>query len=186
MSTEFLKEVHAESRILISESELKAAIAVMAGKVRDKMLDKHPIVVCCMNGGMLFTAETVQHFDFPMQMDYVHATRYRNELSGGQLHWLKLHTIDPSDRTIIILDDILDGGITLAELKAYYLQKGAKEVCTAVMLDKTTRREPGGLKCADFKALDLPDYYVYGFGLDYHGYWRNVPNICAVAKQHMV
>ncbi|MDA7742345.1 hypoxanthine-guanine phosphoribosyltransferase [Francisellaceae bacterium] len=182
----FIKEVHAESDILISESELNLAFDNVAKQLNIDLADKNPIFVCCMNGGLMFTSEIVKRLTMPLQIDYVHASRYRNDYEGGKLNWIKEHNIDFKDRTVVLLDDILDGGITLAEIKKFYEAGGAGEVLTTVMLDKITDREHAGLKSADYVGLPVEDLYVYGFGLDYHGYLRNVPAIYAVAKHHMI
>lgn len=182
----FIKEVHAESDILISESELAKAFDAIGDKLNKDLSNRNPIFVCCMNGGLMTTSEVVKRLVMPLQIDYVHASRYKHDYAGGKLNWIKAPNLDFKGRAVVLLDDILDGGITLAEIKKFYLAGGAAEVLTVVMLDKITDREHEGLHVADYVGLRVEDRYVYGFGLDYHGYLRNVPAIYAVAEHHMI
>jgi len=117
---------------------------------------------------------------FPLEMDYIHATRYRGTTRGGDLHWLVEPRIDLKGRTIVIVDDIMDGGLTLASIIDYCKQANAKDVYTAVLVDKRRTREPGVNFEPDFVGLTTPDKYLFGFGLDYEEYLRNAPGIYAV------
>ena len=122
--------------------------------------------------------------DFPLEVDYVHATRYRGDLKPGQLHWKVKPSVDLRDRTVLVVDDILDGGITLAAIIEEVKALGAKEVFSAVLVDKHQKRVVGGLQQADFVGLQVDDHYIFGYGMDYNEYLRNAPGIFIAAEEH--
>ncbi|WP_119342698.1 hypoxanthine-guanine phosphoribosyltransferase [Facilibium subflavum] len=187
ITPQFIKEVFDASRVMVTSQTLEASFDQLAKSITDEQKKENPIAVCVMNGGLFITSEIVKRLQFPLQVDYIHASRYRNEYTGSQtLNWVKTPNIDPRGRTVILFDDILDGGLTLSEVKRYYEDRGAKKVLTAVMLDKKAPREKGGLMKADYFGLEVENEFLFGFGLDFHGYLRNVPAIHAVDKKHMI
>ena len=128
----------------------------------------------------MFSGQLLTHLNFPLQLDYLHATRYRAETQGGTLDWLVEPSIELKNRHVVILDDILDEGHTLNAIIEFCEQQGAQKVYTAVLLDKQHERKAvEGFK-ADFEGLKVEDRFVFGFGMDYQGYWRNAPGIYAV------
>jgi hypoxanthine phosphoribosyltransferase len=149
------------------------AFDTLAEKINVVLKEENPILLTVMNGALMTSSELAKRLNFPLEMDYVHATRYRGEFAGGAIHWLHEPNSSLKDRTVLVVDDILDGGITLAEIVAYCNNHGAKKVYTAVMLDKYQKRVPNGLQKADFVGIEIEDHFVFGFGLDYQGYWRN-------------
>ena len=185
ITPELIKEVHKHSDVIVSESELMAAFDRLALALTDDFSESNPIFVCCMNGGLFSTSEVLKRLSFPLQIDYVHATRYRKN-KDGSINWIKTPNINPEGRVVILVDDILDGGVTLAEVKKYYQNKKVKAVKTLVTLDKRAPREASGLEKCDYKGLSIENRYVYGLGLDYHGYLRNIPAIHAVHPKHMI
>lgn len=183
----FINEVFTASRQVVGKETLTRAFDKLAKAITQAHKRDNPIAVCVMNGGLFITSEIVKRLAFPLQLDYVHASRYRNEYTGSQkLNWVKTPNISPAGRSILLFDDILDGGLTLAEVKRYYEDQGAKKVHTVVMLDKRVSREQGGTIEADYTGVEVEDGFLFGFGLDYHGYLRNVPAIYAVAEKHMM
>lgn len=182
----FINEVLEQATELVSKEELMAAFDKMAHEVTAALKDKNPVLLCVMNGGLMTMSELAMRLRFPLQMDYLHATRYMGETSGGaKVFWRREPSIDLTGRTVVIVDDILDGGITLQAIIEFCEKENAAEVYSAVMLDKQVVREPNGLENADFTGLEIEDRYVFGFGLDYHDYLRNIPAIYAVAPEHM-
>ncbi len=186
MSPEFVKEVHQHAKLLITPSQISHAYDQMAEAITRDLQDENPIFVCLMNGGLFATAELTKRLNFPLQIDYVQASRYGNNYQGDQLTWIKSPNINPQNRTVVICDDILDGGITLGESVRYFESLGAGRIITAVLLDKQVNRASNGLREAGYAGLTIGDYFVYGCGLDYHGYFRNVPAIYAVDPKHMI
>lgn len=144
--------------------------------------DEKPLVLCVMGGGVVFTGQLLPQLLFPLEFGYVQASRYHNRTHGDeQLVWKVKPGEEVRDRTILVLDDILDEGVTLAEIKAQCLALGAKRVVVAVLVEKLL--DPNKLKPikADFVGLQVPNQYVFGCGMDAYGWWRNLPAIYALS-----
>ena len=137
-----------------------------------------PVVICVMGGGVVFAGQLLTQLNFPLELDYVHASRYQNKTVGLTLNWQALPKLDLSGRTVLIVDDILDEGITLLAIQEKCLALGAKQVLSAVLVEKTL----GHAKPirADFVGLEVPNRYVFGYGMDAYGWWRNLSSIYAL------
>ncbi len=182
----FIQEVLDASTLLISKETIMKAFDAMAIQATQVLKNKNPILLCVMNGGLMTMSELAMRLNFPLQMDYLHATRYDGETHGGrQIFWRKEPSIPMKDRVVVIVDDILDGGLTLKAIEDFCKKEQAKEIYTAVMLDKPAARDPDGVQKADFTGIAIEDHYVFGFGLDYKEYLRNIPGIYAVDQKHM-
>lgn len=175
------QEVIDNAECLYDEKQVNAAIDKMAKEITDKLADSNPVILCVMTGALITTGHLAVRLHFPLEIDYIHATRYRGSTRGGDLHWLVEPRTDLTNRTVVIVDDILDGGLTMAAIKDYCAQNKAKEVHTAVLVDKKRVREPGVDFEPDFVGLVAENKYLFGFGLDYEEYLRNVPGIYAVS-----
>lgn len=167
---------------LYSQAQVEAAIDTLARAANDSLRDKNPLVVCIMNGGVVFFGKLLPQLAFPLQLDYIHATRYGARLKGGELHWVAEPHVSARDRCVLLVDDILDEGTTLAAIEAHYRDAGASEIYKAVLVEKERQRSVDIQ--VDFTGLMVPDRYVFGFGMDYKGYLRNAPGIYAVAEAH--
>jgi hypoxanthine phosphoribosyltransferase len=185
ITPEFIRTVQKSAKQLLSKAQIDAAFEQMATKVTATLEYANPVIITLMNGGLFTTSELCLRLNFPLEMDYIHATRYDGGVTGQILKWRKEPNTALEGRVVLLVDDILDGGITLKHAKEYCETKGAKHVYTLALLDKVEARMPEGLAKADFTGLDIPNEYVFGYGLDYHNYLRNVPGIYAVAKEHM-
>ena len=184
MNDVFLEEVETvwrEADCLFDHHQVNAAIDAMAEKISAELKDSNPLLLSLMSGAMVIAGKLLPRLDFHLQLDYIHATRYHNQTSGvNEVQWIVMPRHDLQGRTVLIIDDILDEGITLHEVLRWCGQQGAKKVYSAVLVEKHhDRRQPPGLK-ADFVGLDVPDRYVFGYGMDYKGYLRNAPGIYAV------
>lgn len=179
-----IRDVQAKSTCLYTHQDIQNALDVMAKKINEEMGDLNPILLCVMVGGLIPAGNLLPRLDFPLEVDYIHATRYRGKTSGGELHWLVKPRCNLKDRVVLIVDDILDGGITLSEIKNFCLNEKAKQVFTAVLLDKKEERLPLGLVSADYTGLTVGSGYVFGYGMDYKEYLRNAPGIFVVAPEH--
>lgn len=169
-----------EADLLVRESEVIAAIHRMAVEITEQLKESNPVVLCVMNGGLIFTGQLLTRLVFPMEVDYVHATRYGHETNGATLHWTVRPQLDLKGRTVLLLDDILDEGITLAAIADYCRHQGATEVRMAVLVEKLHLRKVTPGMRADFTGIEVGDRFLFGYGLDYKGYWRNAPGIYAV------
>ncbi|MDN3526362.1 hypoxanthine-guanine phosphoribosyltransferase [Halomonas sabkhae] len=164
---------------LISQSEVERALDRMADALNRDLGDRLPVFYCVMNGGLITTGHLLTRLGFPLEVDYLHATRYRGGTRGGELFWRVSPEVPMAGRHVVIVDDILDEGSTLAAILDYCRQAGAASISTAVLVDKQhDRKAVEGLK-ADYCGLEVADRYVFGFGMDYQGYWRNAPGIFA-------
>lgn len=170
---------HAER--IYSEQDIEAAYDRMAAAITSRLGDSNPLVLCVMVGGLIPAGQLLPRLLFPLQIDYLHATRYQDTTRGGDLNWIVRPRHSLEDRVVLLIDDILDEGITLAALCDACHTAGAREVHTAVLLDKVHDRK-NGLK-ATFTGLEVQDRYVFGCGMDYQGYWRNLPGIYAIPAE---
>jgi len=180
LDLQHVQQVMDEADCLFTEAQVQAAVDAMAASINARLAHSNPIVYSVMNGGLIIAGQLATRLNFPLELGYLHATRYRNKLTGGELFWKARAEHSLVDRTILILDDILDEGHTLAAIVEYCRDAGAKEVLTAVLLDKQHDRKAYPGMRADFTGLDVEDRYIFGFGLDYKGYWRNAPGIYAL------
>lgn len=179
-----IQNVFAKSTCLYSKQEIDTALDTMAAEIHAKLENTNPVLLCVLKGGIVLTGNLLPRLDFPLELDCVHATRYRGNLTGGEITWQVVPTTSLENRTVLIMDDILDGGITLSSIIEFCKTQKARAVYTAVLLDKTAARLPGGLPKADFTGLEVDDRYVFGYGLDYKEYLRNAPGIYEVASEH--
>lgn len=172
-----------EADCLYALAEVEQAIDRLAGELNTTLADRNPLLLCVMNGGIAFTGQLMIRLPFPLQLDYVHASRYRGGLSGAGLQWIHYPETPVRGRCVLLLDDILDEGDTLAGIREWCLEQGAASVQTAVLVDKQHDRRSARLPSADYTALYAQDRYLFGYGMDCREYWRNAPGIYAL-RQH--
>lgn len=175
-------QVFEQAECLYDEPRVEVALDLMALQISDRIAQSSPLVVCLMNGGVVPFGKLLTRLLFPLQVDYVHATRYGARLKGGELDWIAGPFVPPRDRNVLLVDDILDEGATLAAIEKYYRAEGAREVLKAVLVRKLRPRTVA--IDVEFVGLDIPDRYVFGYGMDYKGWLRNAPGIYAVAPVH--
>lgn len=175
-----IAEVYAKATCIYSKQEVEAALDKMAQEISQRFADSNPILLCVVIGGIVPLGNLLPRLDFPLVVDYVHTTRYRGKIYGDEIVWKTKPSISLKDRTVLIVDDILDEGLTLAAIMDYCREQGAKQVYSAVLLDKQKTRKPGGVTQADIHGLIVADHYVFGYGMDYQEYLRNAPGIYAV------
>jgi hypoxanthine phosphoribosyltransferase len=179
-----IQDVYKKSSLLFTTEQVEAALDKMAIDIHEVLHDKNPVLLCVMIGGLVPMGNLLPRLDFPLEVDYVHATRYRGEITGGELHWKVRPSVNLKGRTVLVVDDILDGGITLAAILEEVRALGAEAVYSAVLVDKYQKRVENGLKHADFVGLEIEDHYIFGYGMDYNEYLRNAPGIFVVAPEH--
>ena len=174
--------VHAlrNSECLYDEAQVDEAIArIAADIVADYEDGPRPVYLTVMHGGLLFAAKLALKLGIDLEFDYLHATRYRGSLTGSGLAWLHRPATPLEGRRVLIADDILDEGHTLKAVRDWCEDQGAAEVRIAVLCEKLHDRRVEGIE-ADYIALEVPDAYVYGYGMDYHEQGRNLPGIYAL------
>ncbi|MWV17230.1 hypoxanthine-guanine phosphoribosyltransferase [Pseudomonas sp. L-22-4S-12] len=175
-----IRQVMAEADCLYSNAQIEDAIDRVAAAINGELAESNPVVFCVMNGGLIFAGKLVSKLDFPLELSYLHATRYRNETSGGELFWKAKPEVSFIDREVLIIDDILDEGHTLAAIIDFCKHAGASKVHTAVLINKEHERKARPDLKADYVGLPCIDRYIFGYGMDYKGYWRNAAGIYAV------
>lgn len=178
VTLEHIKQVRAEADLIYSREQAEAALDRLAREITDKYSNSNPLVICVMNGGLIVAGCLLARLDFPLEQDYLHATRYRGATQGGELSWVVEPQHSLKNRSILIVDDILDEGYTLAAIVNYCQEAGARSVETVVLIEKTHERKHGIE--ANYVGLQTEDRYLFGYGMDYKGYLRNAPGIFAV------
>ncbi len=167
--------------LLCSEGEVQAALDRMAKAITETLGETDPVVLVVMNGALIPAGHLLTRLSFPFQIGYLHATRYRGGIRGGELHWIARPSIGVGGRTVLVIDDIFDEGITLKAIIADLARQQVKALFSAVLVNKVHDRKAPGLS-VDFIGLDVPDRYVFGCGMDYKEYLRNLPGIYAVSQ----
>ena len=180
--TNHILEVYNRAQCIFTKTEIEAALDRMAIALKAKVGNSNPIFMCVLVGGIIPMGNLLTRLDFPLELDYVHVTRYGTKTRGGELNWKAKPAENLAGRTIVVVDDILDEGLTLAPVVSYCKSCNAKEVFTAVLVNKEKPRSTG-LQKADFVGLECDDRFIFGYGLDYQNYLRNVPGIYVVAPE---
>lgn len=180
------KSLLANAEEIVNEAAAKAAVARVADALNRRYGDAHdahfPLVLGVMGGAVVFTGQLLPQLHFALEFDYIHVSRYDDE-QGGRATWKVVPRPSVAGRTVVLLDDILDQGETLAQVKARLLEMGAAEVVIAVFADKAQRRAKP-VK-ADIVGVSIPNQFVVGFGMDVEGYWRNLPGLWAIRAEDL-
>jgi hypoxanthine phosphoribosyltransferase len=169
--------------VLVTSAEMQAVYDRLGREITQALSRKLPIVLAVMNGGLIVAGQLLGRLSFPLEVSYLHATRYRGTTTGGALKWLAQPDMQLTGRDVLIVDDILDEGYTLKAVRDWCLAAGAGRVWIAVATDKQHDRKVPDVT-ADFVGLPVPDRYIFGEGLDYHGFFRNVSGIYALPESH--
>jgi hypoxanthine phosphoribosyltransferase len=179
------RELLARAEEIVSADGVQAAVRCVAAVLNTRFDDPDspdngtfPLVLGVMGGAVVFTGHLLPQLRFPLEFDYIHVTRYGDHDQGGEVVWKVIPRQNVAGRTIIVVDDILDEGETLAHVKQRLLDMGAAEVILAVFADKDLgKTKPVH---ADIVGLTIPNQFVVGFGMDAHGYWRNLPGLWVI------
>ncbi len=167
-----------DSDVLFSEAEVLQATALLANEINIDFEGEAPIVLSVMTGAIVFTGHLVTRLTFPLELGYVHATRYEAGVEGKSLLWISKPSLTLKDRNVLILDDILDEGITLKSIVDECSRLGAKNIKVAVLVEKELSKSKPIQ--ADYVGFRVPNRYVFGCGMDVYGWWRNLPAIHAL------
>jgi hypoxanthine phosphoribosyltransferase len=167
-----------QAEMVCSPEEVRIAVARLAQEIAARLQDEFPVVLSVMGGAAVFTGQLLPQLDFPLEFGAIEVTRYENTTNGREITWRLAPRDNVKGRAVLVIDDILDEGITLAAIKEKILGMGAKSVWCAVFADKEIGREKPVE--ADFVGVRVPDRYVFGFGMDAYGLWRNLPAVYAL------
>lgn len=167
--------------LLCPAEEVERALRRVAGEISAQLANDNPLVLAVMTGAVVFAGQLLPLLNFPLEFDYVHVTRYGNATVGGTIEWKQFPVEKIAGRTVLVVDDILDEGHTLAAIRRRALDAGAARFYSAVFAEK--KLSTAKPVAADFVGVELPDRYVFGYGLDVKGAWRNLPAIYAMKRE---
>ncbi|VAW64386.1 Hypoxanthine-guanine phosphoribosyltransferase [hydrothermal vent metagenome] len=175
------KKILKDAELIYTAEQIQNTIDQLAQQINQnlKHLNQPVIVMPIMNGGLILSGQLITRLKFPIEIDYIHATRYRNKTTGSDLQWKVKPQNSLKDRVLLIIDDIFDEGHTLQSVIDYCKSENAAQIYSAVLVEKKHPRPKAKIKC-DFVGMHVEDRYVFGFGMDYKGYHRNLNAIYAV------
>lgn len=176
-----VEQVKREADCLHDAAAVNQALDQMARQITADLGDKVPLVISVMNGGLLPAGLLLPRLEFALKVDYLHATRYREKTEGAELMWQRTPSESLRGRHVLIVDDILDEGHTLAAIIDYCQAQEPASLSSAVLVQK--QHDRGVRPPLEYIGLNVPDRYVFGCGMDYKGFWRNLNGIYAVAEQ---
>lgn len=166
---------------LHSAAQVRAIVSRLAREITARLAHSFPLVLSVMRGSVIFSGQLLPQLRFPLEFDYLDVTRYGAATRGGEIAWKVSPGTAVEGRVVLVLDDILDEGKTLAAIRARLLDAGARELYCAVFAEKNIAGEKPVR--ADFVGVIVPDRYVFGFGMDVSGAWRNLPEIYALKEE---
>lgn len=167
------------SQCIFTLAEIETALGRMTQAIEQDFADKRPVILGVMRGALAMMGYMLPRFRFYAEIDYVHASRYQQALNTKALEWIHEPHISLQGRHVLLLDDILDKGVTLEAIKTKCEALGALSVKIAVLCQKRIDGFEPAIH-ADYIALEVPDAYVFGYGMDCDSGWRNAPGIYAV------
>ncbi len=163
-------------RVLLTKEEISEKVKVLANQIKDEYSGKNPLILCILKGSLVFTADIIRELDFPCTIDFMQVSSYgAGAETTGKLVVKKDMDTDISGRDVIVVEDILDTGVTLSNLLPELRRRGAGDVRLCVLLNKPERRTVE--VAADFVGFDIENEFVVGYGLDYNEKYRNLPYI---------
>src|SRR4051812_10427950 len=169
-----------DSEPVASAAEVAAAVERVAGEIQARFAEAYPLVLAVMGGAIVFAGQVLPRLRFPLDFDYIHASRYGAATRGATIEWRVTPPKGVAGRNVLVLDDILDGGDTMAAIRERLLELDARSFSCAVLVEKKLERQKP--IHADFIGLTIPDRFVFGCGMDAKGFWRNLPEIRAMKE----
>ncbi len=163
-------------RIMLTEEQLRTRVKEIAQEVDERYQGKRPLVVGILKGSIIFYSDFIRHLTCPVELDFMAVSSYGSgSVSSGKLNIKKDLDRDVKGRDVIVVEDIIDSGFTLANLKALLLERGAASVIIVTLLNKVERREYD--IAPDYNCFDIENEFVIGYGLDYNEMYRSLPYI---------
>lgn len=169
-----------ENSVLIADKlEVQAAVERLASRINDYYGDRPIILLVVMTGAIMPAAWLASRLKMPLQMDFIHATRYSGQTEGGEIDFRVPPRLNLQNHDVLIVDDIYDIGLTLQMIEHYCVTRGASSVNSAVLVRKIHDRETTG-EMPEFIGMEVKDQYVFGCGMDVYEYWRQLDEIRAL------
>ncbi len=170
-------------RILVTKEEIAVKVAELGRRITEDYAGREPVFVCILKGAAIFFSDLIREIDLPLTSDFMAISSYGSATkTTGVVRVLKDLDNDILGKDVIIVEDIVDTGITLSYLRSMLMHRGAASIRIAALLDKTARRKVPDLK-VDYVCFDIPDAFVVGYGLDYAQKYRNLPDIGVLAPK---
>lgn len=164
---------------LISEQEILKKVEEIGKKITDDFKDESVTIVSVLKGSFIFTADLVRFIKSPVEIAFIAASSYgASTVSSGELKIRYDIDIPVKGQTVILVEDIVDTGLTISRLKEYLYELGAKDVKICTIFDKPDRREKQ--VTIDYCGFVIPNEFVVGYGLDYNNKYRNLRNLCKI------
>lgn len=176
---DFFNQILNKADLLLNESQISQIMDKLAQQISSEFQQKLPLVLVVMKGGYFVASELLRRLNFPLEVDYLEATRYGKNTSGACLNWLHKSATQIQARDIILVDDVFDEGITLAEINTYLQDAGANSVKSLVLIEKQVANRKIDFR-PDYIGALLPNRFLFGCGMDLAGIWRNLPQIYAI------
>lgn len=176
---DFFNQILNKADLLLNESQISQIMDKLAQQISSEFQQKLPLVLVVMKGGYFVASELLRRLNFPLEVDYLEATRYGKNTSGACLNWLHKSATQIQARDIILVDDVFDEGITLAEINTYLQDAGANSVKSLVLVEKQVANRKIDFR-PDYIGALLPNRFLFGCGMDLAGIWRNLPQIYAI------
>jgi hypoxanthine phosphoribosyltransferase len=173
-----VRQARERAELLVDPESVQRAIDRVSVRIALRLQELNPLLLVVMHGGLPYAAELLKRLAFPLEYGYLHVGRYGAATRGGELRWHVEPNHELAGRVVLLVDDVLDQGATLAALREWAGSAGATEVLTTVLVEKAVPADRP--IAADYVALKCPDRYLFGCGMDYQGYWRNLPGIYAL------
>ncbi|MCL1886941.1 MAG: hypoxanthine-guanine phosphoribosyltransferase [Betaproteobacteria bacterium] len=182
------KDILKKTEQVCTPEEVQAAVNKVAIELNERFnhveTESFPLFLGVMGGAVVFTGQLLPKLTFPLEFDFIHVSRYGSEEHGSEVIWKVIPRQNVMNRIVVVLDDILDEGETLAHIQKRLLEMGASKVILAVFGDKqTSAKKP---VTPDHIGITLPNKFVIGFGMDIEGYWRNLPDIRALTTDPLM
>lgn len=169
-------------KVLITEDQIRERIKELGKEITKKYEGKEVVVVGVLKGCVMFMTDLIRNIDLPMDIDFMVASSYGADTkSSGNVKIIKDINIDVHDKNVIIVEDIIDTGLTMKNLKGIFEVRQCKSISICTLLDKKERRKVE--IDADYIGFDVPNEFVVGYGLDYDGKYRNIPEICVLKPE---
>ncbi len=170
-----------DAPVVFDAAAIEAAVARVASAVTGDLSRRDPLILCVLAGAVPFAAALVTRLGFPLELDFIKVSRYRDGARGGGLEWILEPSVAVRDRHVLIVEDVLDHGETLSAIRSRLVAEGAASVRDAVLVVKSSSRRPAGL-VPSYHGLVADSRFLVGFGMDHAGRYRNLPDIRALPE----
>jgi len=165
----------------LSQEQILAEVDRVAAQINHDLADKNPLFICVLNGAFVFAADLYRRITFPSQITFMRMKSYEGTETTGKVKTISNLHESVVDRTVVIVEDIVDSGYTLQRMEKQLVDLGAKDVHIAVLLNKPNARKVEGLN-VEYCCLEIPNDFIVGYGLDYNEEGRNLPDIYVVTE----